>query len=77
MFRRGNKPGRLIFSSLLAGACLSAFAIFGWGVEYSAVTKALVVIFLVFMAISIPAAGILVICKGSAFAIRKIREKNE
>ena len=75
MFRHRAKPGAVVFSSLLAGSCLAAYAIFIHGVQMSAVTKALIVILIVFVSIAIPAALLLMLCKLLAFAYRKIREK--
>lgn len=75
MFRRRVKPRTMVLSSLLAGGSFAAFAVVGWGVEISAVTKALVLIAIVFLAISLPAALLLVILKSIGYLFEKYREK--
>jgi len=52
-----------------------AFGIYGWGVEISEFTKALLLIGLAFFSIIIPAALLLAVCKLSALLFRKIRGK--
>lgn len=75
VFRRRVKPRTMIFSSLLAGGSFAAFAIFGWGVQISAVVNAILLIVLVFLAISIPALALLLVLKLVGIGINKIREK--
>lgn len=75
VFRRRVKPRTMVLSSLLAGGSFAAFAIFGWGIQVSAVVKAAGLIVLVFLAISIPALLLLLTMKLAALAVKKIREK--
>lgn len=77
MPRPKKKAVRLVISSLFAGGCLSAFAIFGWGVELGTVAKSLIVWTLIFFSISIPAALFLIICKGVAYLFRDKSEQDQ
>ena len=75
IFRRRAKPRTLVFTSLLAGGCLVAFGIYGWGLEISEFTKVLLAMAFAFFLIIIPAALLLAICKLIALVFRKIGEK--
>jgi len=66
----------MVFSSLFSGGCFSAFAIHR-GVPLSEVLYAIGAIFLVLLAMSVPALLILLIAKGGSHIMERVRGKND
>lgn len=66
------KSGRKIaFRAFFAGACLSAFAIYGYGVETETVLELILFLFLIVLGLLVPAAIMVGIIKLVAYVLKR------
>ncbi len=66
---------KIAFRALFAGACLSAFAIFGYGVKTGTVLELISFLFLVVLAMLVPAAVLVGIIKLAAYVFKRLNRE--
>jgi uncharacterized membrane protein len=66
---------KIAFRAFFAGACLSAFAIYGYGVRTGTVLELISLLFLVVLALLIPAAVMVGIIKLVGYALKRLKSE--
>ncbi len=62
---------KIAFRAFFAGACLSAFAVYGYGVKTGTVLELISFLFLIVLALIVPAALMVAIIKLVSYALKR------